>query len=84
LIDFRGPYPNGEYILVIIYEHSHYPVLEIIRSTNEKTAILKLKLTCSTFGIPRVVKTDNGSPFQGHSFKDLCTELGFRHCRITP
>jgi len=50
----------------------------------KKTAILKLKLTCSTFGIPRVVKTDNGSPFQGHSFKDLCTELGFRHCRITP
>ena len=83
-IDFSGPYPNGEYILVVIDEYSLFPELEIVRSTNGKTVIPKLNRIFSTFGIPRVVKTDNGSPFQGHCFRDFSNELGFRHRKITP
>ena len=83
-IDFSGPYPKGEYILLVIDEYSRYPELEFVRSTSGKTVIPKLNRIFSTFGIPCVVKTDNGLPFQGHCFNAFCNELGFRHRRITP
>lgn len=36
------------------------------------------------FGCSEVVKSDNGSPFQGESFAEFASELGFKHHRITP
>ena len=69
--DFYGPLPTGEYLLVIIDEYSRYPVVEIIRSTSANTVIPVFDKVFSMFGIPRVVKTDNGPPF--NSFPSLLT-----------
>ena len=33
-MDFCGPIPTGEYLLVIINEHSRYPGVEIVRSVS--------------------------------------------------
>ncbi|XP_048751676.2 uncharacterized protein LOC125663402 [Ostrea edulis] len=38
----------------------------------------------SIFGIPEVLKTDNGPPFQSSEFAKFASYLGFRHQRITP
>ena len=38
----------------------------------------------SSFGIPQVIKSDNGPPFNGQSFRDFTHELGFCHRKITP
>lgn len=35
------------------------------------------------FGIPDVVKTDNGPPFNGSEFKEFANHLGFKHRKIT-
>ena len=83
-VDFSGPYPNGEYLLVVIDEYSRFPEIEIVRSTAGKSVIPKLNRIFSSFGIPRVVKSDNGPPFNGYRFKDFKNELGFHHRKITP
>ncbi|CAC5381706.1 unnamed protein product [Mytilus coruscus] len=57
-----------------------------------KDAVYKAKLggnsfldkVFSTFGIPNIVKTDNGSPWQGKEFRDFATHMGFTHRKITP
>ena len=82
--DFCGPFPTGEYLLVIIDDHSRFPIVEIIHSTSARTVIPVLDKVFSIFGIPKVLKTDNGPPFQSTEFANFATYLGFHHQKITP
>ena len=68
-MDFCGPLSTGEYLLVIIDEHSRYPVVEIVHSVS---------------GRPDVIKTDNGSPFNSTAFEKYAENNGFKHRRIIP
>ena len=83
-MDFCGPFPSGEYILVVICEYSRYPVVEIIKSTAANTVIPVLDKIFSMFSIPTQVKTDGGSPFNSRDFKIFAEYLGFQHRKITP
>ena len=38
----------------------------------------------STFGIPNVIKTENGSPFNSYAFRQYVENIGFKHRRVTP
>lgn len=82
--DFYGPLPTGEYLLVIVDDYTRYPVVESVRSTSANTVIPVMDKVFSMFGIPRVVKTDNGPPFNGDQFSQFADYLGFHHRRITP
>ena len=83
--DFTGPFPNnGKYALVIVDEHSRYPVVQITNSTNAKSTIEKLQSIFAMFGIPETLKTDNGPPFQSHEFREFCEMWGIKHRKITP
>ena len=46
--------------------------------------IPKLDAIFARQGIPDVLKSDNGPPFNGHEFKNFSEYLGFKHRRITP
>ena len=83
-IDFCGPFPNGEYALVIKDQYSRYPEVEFVTSTSIKPVRRKLKKVFAVYGIPKVVQTDNGPPFSSHEFKNFASEMGFRHKTITP
>ena len=37
----------------------------------------------ATHGVPKVVETDNGQPFNSHEFKQLANETGFIHKPVT-
>ena len=82
--DFCGPLPSGDMLFVVIDEYSHYPEVEIVRSTSANSVIPKLDRILSTHGIPTEIKTDNGPPFQSHSFAQFAQYLGFHHRKITP
>ncbi|XP_056016904.1 uncharacterized protein K02A2.6-like [Ostrea edulis] len=82
--DFCGPLPSGDYLFVIIDEYSKYPVVEIIKSASAQSVIPVLDKVLSTFGIPRVIKTDNGSPFNSYQFREYANNTGFTHRKITP
>ena len=83
-MDFCGPFPSGDYLMVIIDEYSRYPEVEILKSTSSKTVIPKIDKILASFGIPKVLKSDNEPPFNGSGFRNFAEYLGFRHRKITP
>ena len=83
-VDFCGPLPSGDMLFVVIDEYSRYPEVDIVRSTSANTVIPTLDRILSTHGIPREIKSDNGPPFQSHSFAQFAQYMGFHHRKITP
>ena len=83
-MDFCGPFPSGDYLLVVTDDFSRYPEVEILRSTSAKAVIPHLDSIFARQGIPEIVRTDNGPPFNSESFQMFATQLGFTHRRITP
>jgi transposase InsO family protein len=83
-VNFVGLFPTGEYLIVVIDEYSQYPEVEILTTTSAKAAIPKLDAIFSRQGIPEILKSNNGPPFNGEEFKNFANHLGFKHCKITP
>ena len=70
--------------MIIVDDYSRYPVVKILSKLTAKAVIPKLDNVFAMFGIPDVVKTDNGPPFNGAMFKEFANYLGFHHRKITP
>ena len=83
-MDFCGHFPNGDYLLVVTDDFSRFPKVEILRSTSAKAVIPHLDSIFARQGIPEMVRTDNGPPFNSESFQMFATQLGFKHHRTTP
>ncbi|XP_017304264.1 uncharacterized protein K02A2.6-like [Diaphorina citri] len=80
-IDFAGPFDHNEYALVLIDEYTRYPFVEIIPNIRTPTVVKILKKIFSMFGIPNVLKSDNGPPFNGEEFTEYLTMIGCKHQR---
>ena len=83
-IDFYGPLPSGEYLLVAVDRYSRFPEVEIVRSTKASTVIPKLDKIFATHGIPNIIKSDNGPPFNGDEYKKYLDILGIKPEFATP
>lgn len=83
-IDFCGPFPSGEYLLVAIDAYSRFPEVEILTSTSAKATVPKLDAIFARHGVPDIVKSDNGPPFNSHDFAQFADYLGFQHRKVTP
>ena len=83
-MDFSGPFPSGDYLLVVIDDYSRFPEVEIVPSTSASSVIPKLENIFARQGFPTVVKTDNGPPFTSHQFAEFAEFCGFEHHKITP
>ena len=83
-VDFSGPYPSGDYCFVVIDEYSRFPVVELVKSTSAKCVIPVLDKIFATHGIPEILKSDNGPPFQSYEFRRFMEYCGIHHRRITP
>ena len=81
-IDFASV--NGETFLLVIDDHSRFPFVEPVSSTSANVVIPKLDKLFAMFGTPRVVKSDNGPPFNGEEFAKFAQVLGFKHRSVTP
>ena len=55
-----------------------------MKCTSAATAIPKLENICATRGIPEIIKTDNGPPFQEKDYDDFMKELGSSNKPSTP
>ena len=82
-VDF-AELPNKEYLLLITDDYSRYPVVEIVKSTSATTVIPKLDKVFSEFGVPDIVRSDNGPPFNSKDFASFADDLGFKHRKVTP
>ena len=74
----------GHYVLVVIDDYSRFPEVEIGHSTSAKVVLPKLDRVFAAYGVPQVIKSDNGLPFNGHEFAQFADYLGFKHRRVTP
>ena len=83
-MDFLGPFPSGDYLLVVIDEYSCFPEVEIVKSTSAKSVILRLDTIFARQGIPDELKTDNGPPLNGVEFSNFVKHLGFHHRKVQP
>ena len=81
--DFFGPI-NNTYLLVIVDEHSRYPIVEACSSTSADAVIPILDRIFAMLGTPQVLKTDNGPPWFSHRMTQFASYLGFSHRRVTP
>ena len=78
-MDFYRPLPSNEYLLVVIDRYSRFPDVEIVHSIKASAVIPKLDRIFAVHGIPKILKSDNGPPFNGEECKRYLNTLG-----ITP
>lgn len=81
-VDFA--HVDGQTLLLMVDDYSRFPFGEPVSSTSASAVISKLDQLFSTFGAPRVVKSDNGPPFNGEEFTKFACVLGFKHRKVTP
>ena len=82
--DFCGPTPSGTYLLLAVDEHSRYPFVVEVHSTGFKPTKRALDNLFAMFGAPKIVKTDNGPPFNGQDFAEFLKDYGVKHQKSTP
>ncbi|CAF1407206.1 unnamed protein product, partial [Didymodactylos carnosus] len=82
-LDFYGPTESGTYLLLIIGEYSRFIIIHEVNTTASHYVLPKLHESLSLFGIPQIVKTDNGPPFNGAEFGNFCNYYGIKHRAIT-
>ena len=70
-MDFAGPLPNKDTILVLWDQYAKFPVVEFVTTTTAESTIRVLDRVFMTYGIPKVIKTDNGPPFNGTKFSEF-------------
>ena len=84
-IDFFGPvHPGNEYLMVLIDDFSRFPIVDTVYSIKCSTIVRRLDNLFGIFGIPEVLRSDNGPPFNSCEFQRFADYIGFKHRRITP
>ncbi|XP_014662946.1 PREDICTED: uncharacterized protein K02A2.6-like [Priapulus caudatus] len=83
-MDFCGPLPTGEYLMVVIDDHSRYPEVDVLHSTSAHAVIPRLDRIFAAHGVPSEIRTDNGPPFNGSDFREYAESQGFHHRKVTP
>ena len=86
-MDFWGPLPSGDHILIVIDEYSGYPEIEFVFSTGAKVVIPHIDKIFATNGFPEQVKTDGGPPFnssKSHDYQQYRKWAGIKAIQISP
>lgn len=83
ILDCVGPLPKTKsghkYLLTIMCSATRYPEAFPLRSLKAKPVIKALLRFFSTFGLPKVVQTDQGSNFLSRLFKQVLKQLSITH-----
>ncbi len=83
-MDIFGPLPNKNELMMVVDEMSRFPVVREVKTTAAEYVCPALHETFAMLGIPSVLKTDNGPPFNGANFGKFCAHMGIQHRKITP
>ena len=83
-MDFVGPFPTGENLLVLVDYYSRYPEVEIMKHITAAALEPRLRRIFACYEVPQEIVTDNAKPFRSSRFSNLMREFGIKHRRITP
>ena len=70
---------NRYYYLIIIYRFSTWPEIYKFRHPTSTNTIKALGEIFSSFRVPEILVSDNGTMFMGKEFKDYCSSLAIEH-----
>jgi transposase InsO family protein len=79
LFEFRGTY----YLVCVDY-YSKWPEIARLDNLSSKTTVTHLKSMFARYGIPDVVRSDNGPQFASQVFEDFQKSYGFKHLTSSP
>ena len=82
-VDYKGPV-KGLYLHVTIDNLSCWPEVQVVKSTQFKHLKKKLESVVSLHGIPEVIVSDNGPPYNSHDWRKFAKEMGFTDRYCTP
>ena len=82
-MDFFGPMPNKEYILVIQDMCTKYPVAVVMKNTNAEKTIEALDEVFTNFGRPTKYRSDNGPPFNADELDNYMKVIGLHLTKTT-
>ncbi|CAB4022868.1 hypothetical protein BOX15_Mlig023251g7 [Paramuricea clavata] len=83
-MDFVGPFPTGENLLVLVDYYSRYPEVEIMKHITTAALEPRLRRIFARYGVPQEIVTDNAKTFRSSRFSNLMREFGIKHKKITP
>jgi len=72
-----------QYLVVVDY-YSRYPEIVKLSSTTSTSVIAALKVIFSRFGIPEIVRSDNGPQFSSKEFAVFAKSYNFTHTTSSP
>lgn len=83
-IDFLGPLPSGDYLLVVVDYYSRFLEVEIMRKTDSTQTINRLRIIFARFGNPISITADNGPQFASEEFKFFCEDNNIQLINTIP
>lgn len=72
-----------KYLVIVDYFSTYIEVVEVA-STSTATVVPKLFEVFGRHGIPNVVRSDNGPPFNSHEFSQFASLCNFQHITSSP
>lgn len=83
ILDCVGPLPKSkagyQYILTLMCAATRFPEAIPLRNLKAKTIVKELIKFCSTFGLPRVIQTDQGTNFKSKLFEQVLNGISVNH-----
>ena len=83
-LDFIGPFPTGEMVLVIVDYYSRYFLVNVMKKATTEKVIEALEESIDLFGIPYSITTDNGPQFISEQLKMYLEHMNIIHHKATP
>ena len=75
-IDLFGPMPSSRHVVVVQDIGSRYPAAKLVASTKADKVIPALDEIYSEYGYPDLQISDNGPPFNSHSYRQFTNDHG--------
>ena len=83
MVDCVGPLPKtrtgNQYLLTIMCASTRFPEAIPLRKITAQTVIKALIKFFTSYGLPKVVQSDQGSNFMSKLFKQVLQQLGIKH-----
>lgn len=83
-MDFLGPLPSGDNLLVVVDYFSRFIEVEIMKKIDSAETINRLRPMFSRFGYPFSITADNGRQFISEEFKAYCSENNIKLINTIP
>lgn len=83
-IDFLGPLPSNDYLLVVVDYFSRFIEIEVMRTIDSDETIWRLKVIFARLGYPESITADNGRQFVSEKFRAFCLQKGIELISSTP